>query len=403
MMDQRHKTIKKCNDHLALNSRSRVTRRDIAALAGVSLATVTYALNPKPDSRISKQTCERVQAIASEMGYRPHFGHRSISAGKTFVIGLILPQSKAMMFPFYELMIEGLLGSMNADDYDPLFLVSSHWERVDKVVRQGRVDGLMMIKSQPHDHDIRRAAAMGVPLVVMNRDLPTALENDAVACVFSDHAQFMREAVGELVSYGCRRLLNFSDVQATFSDHANALAFESELARFADAGVEGFSLSPVWGTIAPGVDHIFDPYHSWDGILVNGGHIAGEIVRVAESRGLRPGRDFELITRDAYPETHGYGRREPMRRFGRSVYFQQPFQVGEQAWRLMQTLLHLKQPQSRSVQIPYARHALSQTGPMLSADAVHRHFLKDNEKSVFEFARHEELEKTIDKKEEVSR
>ncbi len=333
----------------------RASRADIAALAKVSLATVTYALNPKPNSRISKATSNRVRKLAEKMGYRPDFVNRSMSAGRTFAIGLILPESKSLLFPFYELMIEGLLKAMNAEDYDPLFLMRSHWDRVDKVIRQGRVDGLILIQSDLDDHYIRQSSTMGVPLVVMNRDLPRGLESDRVACVFSDHDRFMQESVTELVDLGCKRLLNFSGIKTTFADQMNTLAFEAELERHAEAGVTGQTIEPVWDAFAPHAEIAFEGDSRWDGVIVNGGAIAQELVNVAESKGLEPGRDYQLITRDAFPDTYGYANHRPLDRRERAVYLQQPLKVGEAAWSLMASMLNGQSPAEPVVRIPYER------------------------------------------------
>ncbi len=335
----------------------RVSRTDIAALANVSTATVTYALNPSPNSRISKATSNRIRRLAEELGYRPAFVHKAMSAGRTFAIGLILPQSKSLLFPFYELMHEGLLKAMNEDDYDPLFLMRSRWDRVEKVVRQGRVDGLVLVQSDLDDRYIRKAAALDIPLVVMNRDLPFGLEGDRVACVFSDHDLFMQEAVQELVVLGCKRLLYFSNATATFADHMNTLAFEAQLQRHGESGVTGQTIEPVWDSSSPHVDHVFEGNVHWDGIIVNGGAIAQQLVNVAEAKGLHPGRDYQLITRDAFPDTYGY-RHPPLDRRERAVFLQQPLKVGSAAWSLMDALLGGQSPPDTVIRVPYERIAI---------------------------------------------
>lgn len=72
--------------------RQRVTLARIAELAGVSTATVSYVLNDKPGSRISKPTEARIRAIANELGYSPNQAARTLRTGKSRVVLVILPQ-----------------------------------------------------------------------------------------------------------------------------------------------------------------------------------------------------------------------------------------------------------------------------------------------------------------------
>ncbi|MEG1657733.1 MAG: LacI family DNA-binding transcriptional regulator [Oscillibacter sp.] len=67
----------------------RVTIKDIAKLAGVSVTTVSRALNQAPE--ISEETRERVLALCREQGYRTNFLARSLSSSRSKVLGVILP------------------------------------------------------------------------------------------------------------------------------------------------------------------------------------------------------------------------------------------------------------------------------------------------------------------------
>ncbi len=93
---------------------SRVTRLDVARKANVSLATVTYSLNPSGKLRIAAKTQERVCKIARQMGYRPSYVHRALSTGKTYAVGMVVEETKSLLFPLYELIMDGCIGEMNA-------------------------------------------------------------------------------------------------------------------------------------------------------------------------------------------------------------------------------------------------------------------------------------------------
>ena len=68
------------------------TSADVARLAGVSRATVSYVLNDSAGGRISEQTRQRVRAAAEELGYIPHAAARSLRAGHTGIVLLTIPE-----------------------------------------------------------------------------------------------------------------------------------------------------------------------------------------------------------------------------------------------------------------------------------------------------------------------
>lgn len=66
-----------------------VTIGDVAKLAGVSVATVSFVLNDKPGVRLTDATRERVWAAAEELGYRPNALAKSLSVGTSRFIGVV--------------------------------------------------------------------------------------------------------------------------------------------------------------------------------------------------------------------------------------------------------------------------------------------------------------------------
>ncbi|MGW0697925.1 LacI family DNA-binding transcriptional regulator [Streptomyces sp. NPDC002867] len=77
--------------------RSVPTSADVARLAGVSRATVSYVLNNTASVRISEATRLRVRAAAEELGYVPHAAARSLRAGRTRTV--LLPTAHLPLGP----------------------------------------------------------------------------------------------------------------------------------------------------------------------------------------------------------------------------------------------------------------------------------------------------------------
>ena len=69
--------------------KKRATIKDVAALAGVSAATVSRVLDNRPE--ISAETKERVRAACDQLGYVPNAAARGLAGQSTHTIGLVLP------------------------------------------------------------------------------------------------------------------------------------------------------------------------------------------------------------------------------------------------------------------------------------------------------------------------
>jgi LacI family transcriptional regulator len=74
---------------------SRVTIREIADLAGVSIATVSRVLNDRGD--VSDDTRDHVSRVVREHGYTANRSARGLSAGRTGLVGILVP----LVYPAY--------------------------------------------------------------------------------------------------------------------------------------------------------------------------------------------------------------------------------------------------------------------------------------------------------------
>jgi DNA-binding LacI/PurR family transcriptional regulator len=91
------------------------TSVDVARLAGVSQATVSYVLNELPNSRVSDETRARVLAAADELGYTTHAMARSLRSGQSDII--LLPQFSLPTGPMVTQFYEGLAARLGARGY----------------------------------------------------------------------------------------------------------------------------------------------------------------------------------------------------------------------------------------------------------------------------------------------
>jgi len=179
---------------LAASSRDRVTVVTIARQAGVASSTVSRALNGDP--RISAATRARIAAIAVELGYMPDALARTLSGGRSGLIGLVLGPVEN---PFYVALLQEVVAQAAARGLRLLILhlgAGTAEEETMRALRQYRVDGCLVTSAQLTSDIADLCGQRGVPVVMLNR--VTRLRASSVSCDNLDGAAEMaRFLMGE--------------------------------------------------------------------------------------------------------------------------------------------------------------------------------------------------------------
>jgi LacI family transcriptional regulator len=143
-----------------------VTITQVAREAGVSVATVSRALNDTGPVR--EEVRQRVCAVAERLRYVPHGGARSLITRKTGSIGVFLPDIHG---EFFSEVIRGMDGVCRHRGYH-LLVAGSHssTDEILAVMRttRGRVDGVIVMAPDLDAETIERDVPATLPLVAMN-------------------------------------------------------------------------------------------------------------------------------------------------------------------------------------------------------------------------------------------
>jgi LacI family transcriptional regulator len=178
-----------------------VTIRDVARVAGVSVATVSRALNDSGPVRPA--TRARIMRFAEELNYTPNMAARSLTTRRTGVVGVLLPD---LFGEFFSELIRGLDETAQALGYH-LFLSSSHDKageiRAALKGMRARVDGLILMVPAVPPEVVRALLPRGLPVVLLSSPVP-AHQNCHSLTV--DNAGGARAAVAHLVGHGHRRI-----------------------------------------------------------------------------------------------------------------------------------------------------------------------------------------------------
>lgn len=184
------------------------TARDVAELAGVSSAVVSYVLSGRRGGkdRISDETRQRVMAAVVELGYVPNQAARSLRRAKTERICLVLPRLGA---PYNDVLAQTLQEAAEANGYTLIIAVSGNAAQEALVLDQLRrqmADGVIFHERYlAEDTDIaslQGLAQAGTPVVVLSETLVRP-EFDIFR---TTHLEGCYEAVDYLISKGHRRI-----------------------------------------------------------------------------------------------------------------------------------------------------------------------------------------------------
>jgi len=187
----------------------RVTIKELARVSGVSVGTVSRALNGYADVR--PETRERIMRLARELDYTPAAAARSLVTQRSHIIGVFMETGEGhpdLQHPFFHEVLGGLKTRVGSHGFDLLLFAS---ERPGngygphsylKRARHHSVDGCALIGLEPDDAEVRRLARADLPLVAIDMDLA----GPKVEVVMSDNEGGAIAAVDHLHGLGHRRI-----------------------------------------------------------------------------------------------------------------------------------------------------------------------------------------------------
>lgn len=181
----------------------RATMRDVARLAGVSTATVSFAINNSP--RVSPALRGRVMEAIAQTGYAPDIAARALRRGAATSIGLIVSD---ITNPSFAAVAHAVERAAHARGY-AVFICNTD-ERIEEertylqLMQAQRVAGLLLATAgrDDADHAARLAADVSIPTVLIDRPV-SGLAWDSV---MSDNVGAAHAAVAHLVANGHRRI-----------------------------------------------------------------------------------------------------------------------------------------------------------------------------------------------------
>jgi len=177
------------------------TMKDIARDLGVSIVTVSKALRNHPD--IGDETRKRVLDRVKELNYTPNLAARGLVTGRTYLVGLVVPD---LLHPFFAQIAKSLSRALLKKGYCLTISTSEEnpeleGQEVDRLLGR-RLDALVIASSCTNSAIVERIQKQGTPVVLIDRrfsDLDSnyvGIDDEAVGALATEH----------LIQVGCKRI-----------------------------------------------------------------------------------------------------------------------------------------------------------------------------------------------------
>lgn len=181
--------------------------KQVAHLAGVSIATVSRLLN-KPGS-VSAETAEKIHRSIAELGFRPNFTGRNLRAGNSRTVGVVVPTLSNTVFAQC---LQGIELAARALDYSVMFTTTEYLPEEEtaavELLLGHRVDGMILtVADASANATLDLLERERIPFVLAYNQLGTdQTAAPARASVSVDNRAAACDAVAHLIGLGHRRI-----------------------------------------------------------------------------------------------------------------------------------------------------------------------------------------------------
>jgi LacI family transcriptional regulator len=291
---------------MVIHKIDRVTLKDVASIADVSIQTVSRVVNNHPD--VAPDTRKRIQDVIAQVGYRPNILARSLISQRSFTLGVVIAGLKltgpltvlngittAAEKARYALMLMEL-PSYTTDDIEMIFdaLLSRQVDGIIWAVPEVEENRLWISKFPENQH---------FPLVYL-----TMQPQEGVTVVAINNYLGGQLATKHLLEQGYRHIGHIAGPLDWWESRERMMGWEDTLK---EAGVEVTDQHWVMGDWSPasgaeGVQLLLDRYPKMDAIFVGNDQMALGVLHVLLAQGLRVPEDIGLVGFDDIQEAAHY-------------------------------------------------------------------------------------------------
>jgi DNA-binding LacI/PurR family transcriptional regulator len=265
----------------------------VAALAGVSRATVSRVVNGAPS--VDPHLARSVEQAVRTLNYVPNRAARTLASRRTYTVTLLVPESTSKVFadPFFATVVEGVARYLNTTDYMLNMVTSSESnpEKTRRYLLGGNVDGVLVVSHHSGDHSWAHLNG-SLPLVFAGRPLMDVSDSYFVEV---DNEEGAVDATTRLIKDGRRHIATIAGPQDMPPGVDRLAGWRSSLAAAGldDALVETGDFTVTSGAAA--MRRLLDRGKPLDGLFAANDQMAAGAYSVIKERGLRIPEDIAVV------------------------------------------------------------------------------------------------------------
>ncbi|MBY0204053.1 MULTISPECIES: LacI family DNA-binding transcriptional regulator [Paenibacillus] len=311
------------------------TIKDVANLAGVSVATVSRVINDR--GYVHADTRKKVEEAVKALHFSPNEVARSLYTRKSKLIGLLLPD---IANPYFPQLARGVEDRMQEQDYRLIFGNSDEDERKEhdyiQTFIQNNVVGVISSTNYPHSSIYEK---LKIPVVFLDR---TSLERPSV---YADGREGGRLAAKEIIKRGSKRI---TVMQGPSHIRPAQDRFEGAIEVIREAGLDheviqttsfSFNEAGVWA------EELFRKFPDTDGVIASNDIAAMAVLHEAYRIGRNVPNDVQVIGFDDIPMS---GLLSP----ALSTIRQPAYEMGREAAGLLIQLVEQNKMENKNIQLP---------------------------------------------------
>ena len=270
----------------------RRTIRQIAELAGVSIATVSQVLNGRGD--VSDETRDLVARVIRENGYSANRSARGLSGGRTGLVGILVP----LVYPaYFSAILAGAAEALSQSDLQIVLSPTGHeHDREVSVLDRlhGLTDGALIILPEESSEELERLLDGGYRFVVLDPLMPL---DERIPSVSAAHTSGADQAMRHLLKLGHRRIAQITGPTGWLATEDRRRGYRGALAA---AGILPDPALEVEAEpeIDPGRDaaaYLLDLPDPPTAIFGFNDNIAIGAIQAARARGIRVPDDLSIV------------------------------------------------------------------------------------------------------------
>lgn len=176
-----------------------LTLKQLSEICGLSVSTVSKAMNGQPD--VNPETAQRIRQIAHDLGYHPNSAARSLKTNRSYSIGVLF--ANQIHHEYFAHILDNIREAAMDYGYNITFICNRIGDKKISFYRYAtyrNCDGVIIAQARFEDPDVVELATSDMPIIVLDHIFPGRVS------IMSENQQSMVEILRYVTDMGHRKI-----------------------------------------------------------------------------------------------------------------------------------------------------------------------------------------------------